>query len=60
MSKEQELELEVMWFWNKIGVNVNQIVKNNNSHVYRESNKINLNKYMEEITGLLKELIMTK
>lgn len=44
---------------NKIGGNINQIVKNNNSHLYRESDKIDLIKYMEEINGLIKELVMT-
>ncbi|MDE7330877.1 MAG: MobC family plasmid mobilization relaxosome protein [Lachnospiraceae bacterium] len=42
-----------------MGGNINQIVKNNNSHLYRESDKINLIKYMEEINGLVKELVMT-
>lgn len=42
---------------NKIGLNINQIVKNNHSHLYRESDKINLNKYVEEIRGLTKELV---
>ena len=60
--RSKELELEVMHLRNeinKIGLNVNQIVKNNNSHLYRESDKINLIKYMEEINGLIKELVMT-
>lgn len=58
----RELELETMRLRNeinKIGGNINQIVKNNNSHLYRESDKINLIKYMEEINGLVKELVMT-
>ena len=60
--RSRELELEVMRLRNeinKIGGNINQIVKNNNSHLYRESDKINLIKYMEEINGLVKELVMT-
>ena len=59
--RSRELELEVMRLRNeinKIGLNVNQIVKNNNSHLYRESDKINLNKYLEEINGLIKELVI--
>ncbi len=60
--RSRELELETMRLRNeinKIGGNINQIVKNNNSHLYRESDKINLIKYMEEINGLVKELVMT-
>ena len=59
--RSRELELEVMRLRNeinKIGLNVNQIVKNNNSHLYRESDKINLIRYVEEINELLKELTM--
>ena len=58
--RSRELELEVMRLRNeinKIGLNVNQIVKNNNSHLYGESDKINLIKYMEEINGLVEELV---
>lgn len=58
--RSKEMELEIMRLRNevnKIGVNVNQIVKNNNSHMYRESDKINLIKYVEEINGLIKELV---
>ena len=59
--RSRELEVELMRLRNeinKIGGNINQIVKNNNSHLYRESDKINLIKYMEEINGLIKELVM--
>ncbi len=59
--RSRELELEIMRLRNeinKIGINVNQIVKNNNFHLYRESDKIGLNRYMEKINGLIKELIM--
>ena len=59
--RSRDLELEVMRLRNeinKIGLNVNQIVKNNNSHLYRESDKINLIRYIEEINELLKELVM--
>lgn len=54
--KSRELELEIMRLRNeinKIGVNINQIVKNNNSHMYRESDKIELNLLMEKIRDLL-------
>ncbi len=43
--RSKELELEVMRLRNeinKIGVNINQIVKNSNSHIYREDDKIDL------------------
>ena len=57
-SKDTELELMRMRNEvNKIGLNVNQIVKNNNSHLYRESDKINLVKHMEEIKGMMEELV---
>ncbi len=59
--RSKELELEIMRLRNeinKIGGNINQIVKNNNSHLYRESDKINLIKYMEEINELIKELVI--
>ncbi len=55
--RSKELELEVMRLRNeinKIGVNVNQIVKNNNSHLYRESDKIELQMQMDIINILLK------
>lgn len=58
--RSKEMELEIMRLRNevnKIGVNVNRIVKNNNSHLHRESDKINLIKYMEETNGLIKELV---
>lgn len=61
--KSRELELEIMRLRNeinKIGVNVNQLVKNNNSHIYKESDKISLMKSMEEISILLEELLMVK
>lgn len=58
--RSKEMELEIMRLRNeinKIGLNVNQIVKNNNSHLYRESDKINLIKHMEEIKGMIEELV---
>lgn len=61
--KSRELELEIMCLRNeinKIGCNINQIVKNNNSHIYSESDKISLVKSMEEISTLLEELFTVK
>lgn len=57
--RSRELELEVMRLRNevnKIGVNVNQIVKNGNSHIYKESDKIKLKLQMKIIVDLLKEI----
>lgn len=54
--RSRELELEVMRLRNeinKIGVNVNQIVKNNNSHIYSDSDKIELKLQLEIIKDLL-------
>ncbi len=58
--KSRELELEIMRLRNeinKIGLNVNQIVKNNNSYIYKEEDKIQLKAYMEEIVLLQKVII---
>ena len=55
--RSRELELEVMRLrneLNKIGVNVNQIVKGCNSHLYKEEDKGQLKKYLEEILILQK------
>ena len=55
-SRSRELELETMRLRNeinKIGGNINQIVKNNNSHIYREDDKIELMKKMQMIKELL-------
>lgn len=55
------MELEIMRLRNeidKIGGNINQIVKNNNSHMYSENDKINLVKDMEEIKILLKQMMI--
>ena len=52
----RELELEIMRLRNeinKIGLNINQIVKNNNSHIYRDSDKIELKLQLEIIKDLL-------
>ena len=54
--RSKELELEVMRLRNeinKIGVNINQIVKNSNSHIYREDDKIKLIHQMDIIKDLL-------
>lgn len=54
--RSRELEVEIMRLRNeinKIGVNINQIVKKSNSHMYRESDKIELNLLMEKIRDLL-------
>ena len=59
--RSRELELEIMRLRNeinKIGLNVNQIVKNNNSHMYSENDKIDLVKDMEEIKILLKQMMI--
>ena len=43
--RSRELELEIMRLRNevnKIGRNINQIVKNSNSHIYREDDKMEL------------------
>ncbi len=58
--RSKELELEIMRLRNeinKIGLNVNQIVKNSNSHIYREDDKIKLLLEMEKIKSLLSMII---
>lgn len=53
--RSRELELEIMHLRNeinKIGRNINQIVKNNNSHIYKESDRIELKLQMEKIMNL--------
>lgn len=58
--RSRELELEIMRLRNeinKIGVNINQIVKNNNFHIYREDDKIELKSQMQMIENLLEEAI---
>lgn len=58
--RSKELELEVMRLRNeinKIGVNVNQIVKNNNSQFYRENDKIELSSLLIEVRKLLSFLL---
>lgn len=55
-SRSRELELEIMCLQNeinKIGLNVNQIAKNNNSHMYSEGDKIELRMQMDITKNLL-------
>ena len=57
--RSRELEIEIMRLRNeinKIGVNINQIVKNNNSHVYKEDDKVLLKRKMQVINENLKIL----
>ena len=57
--RSRELELEIMRLRNginKIGVNINQIVKNNNSHMYNEGDKIKLQMQMDIVRALLEEI----
>ncbi len=58
--RSKELELEMMRLRNeinKIGVNVNQIVKNNNSHLYSEDDKIELTSELKMLKVLLQQII---
>lgn len=58
--RSRELELEVMRLRNeinKIGVNVNQIVKNSNSYVYTKDDKVELKIEMQNIRDLLEIMI---
>lgn len=57
--RSRELELEIMHLRNeinKIGVNVNQIVKNNNSQFYRKDDKIILVSQIAEIKNMIQIL----
>ena len=47
----------VIYEINKIGVNINQIVKNNNSHIYSEDDKIKILQLMNEIRFALIEFV---
>lgn len=54
--RSRKMELEIMRLRNevnKIGLNINQIVKNNNSHIYSDSDKIELKLQLEIIKDLL-------
>ncbi|NBH28647.1 plasmid mobilization relaxosome protein MobC [Lachnospiraceae bacterium] len=58
--RSRELELEIMRLRNevnKIGRNINQIVKNSNSHIYKEDDKIKLILEVEKIKDLLAMVI---
>ena len=58
--RSRELEVEVMRLRNevnKIGVNVSQLVKKINSHMYSEGDRIKLYKYMDEIKEKLDSII---
>ena len=58
--KIRELGLEVMRLRNeinKIGVNINQVVKNNDFHIYSKDDKINLMSHMEQVFILFKDYI---
>ena len=54
--RSRELELEMMRLRNeinKIGLNVNQIVKNNNSHIYSKDDKIELKTQVNKVMNLM-------
>ncbi|HBA70432.1 MAG TPA: plasmid mobilization relaxosome protein MobC [Lachnospiraceae bacterium] len=58
--RSKELELEVMRLRNeinKIGVNVNQIVKNSNSHIYREDDKMELKSQVNKAAVLMECMV---
>ncbi len=55
----KKLELEVMRLRNeinKIGLNINQLVKNSNSHIYSDDDKMNLIRQMDIIRDLLERV----
>ena len=57
--RSRELEVEIMHLRNeinKIGVNINQIVKNNNSQFYRKDDKIILVSQIAEIKNMIQIL----
>ncbi len=58
--RSKELELEVMRLRNeinKIGVNINQIVKNSNSHIYREDDKMELKSQVNKAADLMECMV---
>ena len=58
--RSRELELEIMRLRNeinKIGVNVNQLVKNSNSHIYKEDDKIELKLQVNKVVDLMKCMV---
>jgi len=57
--RSRELEVEIMRLRNeinKIGVNVNQIVKNNNSHIYSVSDKMELKSQINRAVDLMEHM----
>ena len=57
--RSRELEVEIMRLRNeinKIGVNINQIVKNNNSHRYDESDKMELKSRLNKVEDLMEHM----
>lgn len=61
--RSRGLELEIMRLRNeinKIGLNINQIVKNNNSHIYSEHDKMELKLQMEKIKDLIVSILIQK
>ena len=57
--RSRELEVEIMRLRNeinKIGVNINQIVKNNNSHRYDESDKMELKLRLNKVEDLMEHM----
>ncbi len=61
-QRNRELELEIMRLRNeinKIGLNINQIVKNNNSHIYSKDDKIELKSQINKVADLM-ECILEK
>ena len=58
--RSRELELEVMRLRNeinKIGVNINQLVKNSHSHIYKEDDKIELKSQINKMADLMECMI---
>ena len=58
--RSRELELEIIRLRNevnKIGLNVNQIVKNNNSHIYSESDKMELKSQVKRAADLMEHML---
>lgn len=58
--RSRELELEVIRLRNeinRIGWNINQIVKNNNSNIYRKSDKIELKLQVSRAVDLMQCMI---
>lgn len=59
--RSRELELEIMRLRNeinKIGVNINQVVKNSNSHIYSMTDKKELLSKLDLIKEILSQLTL--